>query len=470
MIEAPLYYPNKYGDSEIKIVKGEKQPNRFNDVFWALLFYSHLAAMVYLACRYIPQMNNENVGRRLGIYSNRFLQENSDPNSLFLLIGLSIIGGFILAICSLTFMIKFASVLIKAGLVFNMFLGLAASVAGFASGSLEAGIVGLFFFILTSCYAYYVWERIEFAATNLVTASTAIKSNFGVTVYAYLAILLNGLWILFWTATVYSTLTVVNGCDAGDADYYCELTPNGFVVFLLLLSLFWTFQIIKNVVHVTVAGAVGSWWWAPQTTSCCSKAVRDSNIRAITYSFGSICLGSLVVAIIQTIKQILENARQSDDGLLRCLADCCLGCVESLVEMFNEWAFIYVGIYGYSFVSSAKSVIQLFKHRGWSAIITDYLVDRVLAMISIGNGLIVGGLSALLSYCLQLNLEGTAFTLGFLIGILLSSVLLSVVGSAVNTVIVCFAEDPAAFETNHHELSVKMLESWRSAYPDHFNY
>ena len=56
-------------------------------------------------------------------------------------------------------------------------------------------------------------------------------------------------------------------------------------------------------------------------------------------------------------------------------------------------------------------------------------------------------------------------SLGFLVGIILCSILMSVIGSAVNTVIVCFAEGPAEFQRNHPTLSQKMRAAWLGAYP-----
>ena len=49
---------------------------------------------------------------------------------------------------------------------------------------------------------------------------------------------------------------------------------------------------------------------------------------------------------------------------------------------------------------------------------------------------------------------------------MVSAVMFSVVDSSVNTVIVCFAEGPAEFETNHPELSEEMREGWRKVYPE----
>ena len=53
--------------------------------------------------------------------------------------------------------------------------------------------------------------------------------------------------------------------------------------------------------------------------------------RALTTSFGSICFGSLLVALIQALKQLAHEARQNgDSGILACIAECILGCLESI--------------------------------------------------------------------------------------------------------------------------------------------
>ena len=91
-----------------------------------------------------------------------------------------------------------------------------------------------------------------------------------------------------------------------------------------------------NVVHVTTAGTVGTWWFEPrEANGCCSKAVRDSYMRSLTTSFGSICLGSLIVALIQTVREFVRSLREEGDSLVVCCADCILGCIESMVEYFK---------------------------------------------------------------------------------------------------------------------------------------
>lgn len=45
---------------------------------------------------------------------------------------------------------------------------------------------------------------------------------------------------------------------------------------------------------------------------------------------------------------------------------------------------------------------------------------------------------------------------------------MTLVGSAVNTVIVCFAEAPQEFRVNHPKLSEEMHAAWTKAWPDEY--
>ena len=115
------------------------------------------------------------------------------------------------------------------------------------------------------------------------------------------------------------------------------------------------------------------------------------NDRALTTSFGSICFGSLLVAIVQALKTLANEARQNGDaGILACIAECILACLQSLLEYFNKWAFIYVGLYGYGYLEAGKNVITLFRNRGWDAIVADDLVGNVLFLVSILVGALTG--------------------------------------------------------------------------------
>lgn len=81
-----------------------------------------------------------------------------------------------------------------------------------------------------------------------------------------------------------------------------------------------------------------------------------------------------------------QNARE-EGSCAACIAECILGCLEALMEYFNRWAFVYVGIYGYTFTKSGKAVLDLFRSRGFDAIINDDLIGNVLGFASLAVGM-----------------------------------------------------------------------------------
>ena len=104
-----------------------------------------------------------------------------------------------------------------------------------------------------------------------------------------------------------------------------------------------------------------------------------SIFRAITTSFGTICFGSLIEAVIRALSAIVRYLqRQNRDNAvvyaLLCVLRCILDCIGDIVEYINSYAFVFVALYGQSYLESAKSCYNLFKSRGIEALINDDLV------------------------------------------------------------------------------------------------
>ena len=65
---------------------------------------------------------------------------------------------------------------------------------------------------------------------------------------------------------------------------------------------------------------------------------------------------------------MVQSARNGDnDGCMAfvlCLVECLLRCLEDALEYFNKFAYIYVGMYGYSYIEAGKNVMTLFGAKG----------------------------------------------------------------------------------------------------------
>lgn len=424
------------------------------DPLFAILFYCNVAALLIVVVLYgIPAMR----------------ESDSSTNYLRYVTAALVFGvtSFVAGLAGLFMLITCPALMIKVGLIFSVAVAIAYCVYAFLYLNLVFGILAVVFAALMACYARGVWSRIPFAAINMLTAATAVKANLGVTIFAIFFTILEVAWLVLWAIAMVGVYDKTTKCDANSQ---CDI--NYGILFGLFVCLFFTQQVLQSCVHVNVAGTVATWWVAPNESGCCSKGVCNSFIRTVTTSFGSICFGSLIVAIIQALRALASAARGNDDaGFLACIAECILACLQSIVEYFNKWAFIYVGVYGFGYIEAGKNVMQLFRDRGWEAIIADDLVGGAIFMLCCVLGLIIGVVGVVYA---SINSEfktlaqdslGAAFGIGFVAGLFVASVILSTVASGVNTVIVMFADAPQEFNQNHPELSRKMRETWTQFYP-----
>jgi hypothetical protein len=188
----------------------------------------------------------------------------------------------------LQFMTNHAEQLIQSSLIASCGLMGFIAVAFFFNGLVGMGVFWSIVVAITVLYAREVWYRIPSAAANLRTALSAIQTNAGVCVLAYGLSLLANLYLVVWMLAFIGVSYKESTCQNG----VCQPHMNAVSIMLLVLSYHWTTQVLKNVLHVTVSGVVGTWWFAPQDAlSVFSPAIQDSFGRATTYSFGSICMG-----------------------------------------------------------------------------------------------------------------------------------------------------------------------------------
>merc|ERR1711988_576862 len=112
--------------------------------------------------------------------------------------------------------------------------------------------------------------------------------------------------------------------------YFGGNTTGQVLAVYFVVMLFWGVQVLKNVVHVTIAGSFASWYFRfphHQETNPTLTAL----LRACTTSFGSVCLGSLVVAIVRTLRTFAHLAHKGSKQQTSMLASMfvwLLACIE----------------------------------------------------------------------------------------------------------------------------------------------
>jgi Plasma-membrane choline transporter len=442
--------------------RGEAQPNVYRDVWAAVLFVIVQVAILVGGIREVPAVK----GHAMGILG---------------LVGISTIIALAMTILVLSVLMKFMESFLQLSIMLSMVGHLVVVIFCIWFRYYSALVTAMIFLLLSIYYVIRMQRRIPFAAANLRVALTAISLNGGILVYATaVTVVVHFVFGIFWLLTFMSQYHVREVCNNGTCDSQGSINP--FILVALLFVLYWTKEVGKNVVHVTTAGVLGTYWFVPDDASTFwSPAIHDSYVRATTYSLGSICLGSLITSFLQTMRDVVHYLRHAQrrttfgPSIILCILECMTGFLERVVSYFNKWAYVYIGLYGYDYISAGNKVMTLFLDRGWSTIINDQIVSRVLTLVSILIGLLsgCGGLLLSMAHPDWVRTFGdsasvAAFFLPALMGLGIAHIVMSVITSAVDTVVVAFAEAPLEFERNHPGLSSQLVTAWRHVYPDEF--
>ena len=241
--------------------RGEKQESKCRDPVFAVLFYINVAIIIGVAMALGPNAVSQtvqNVNSSTSATTTTTTTTSSDVGAIVysvLATGFVAIG---LSASMLWVMMRIPTMLIKISLWFVTILSGIWFLLALLSGSVFGVVFGLVFFAVSLCYARAVWSRIPFASANLLTATTAVKSNCGVTVQAYLFVVLAFVWSMVWIVAVVGVFYATSTCTTSATTGQTTCSSNsGWVFVLLLFSYYFVHQVLHNTVHVIVSGVVG---------------------------------------------------------------------------------------------------------------------------------------------------------------------------------------------------------------------
>jgi len=297
-------------------------------------------------------------------------------------------------------------------------------------------------------------QSIDFAIWVVQTSCLVLKDHRGVVRLALM-------WCLLQSVICTSYFVMAVG---GFATY-------GIVAFIyLMFSTYWTAEVLSNIMVVTVSKLAASWCTGARHIA---NPVFSSFSFSATYALGSICLGSLIVSILKTMRlvaRMLANA-SGNDGIGRVIALCCmciLQCIENLVRYFNEWAYAYIGMYEKDFRTSASKVWDLLRNNGWEAVANDIFTDMVILIPPLVTGLVVAGLVTLSAYYLVHWSGGmiiAAAVVGGLLGLILCNLVMRLISTAQNVIFLSYLENRDKFYNKHQRIVGSLEAKFRVRYP-----
>ncbi|CAI5729219.1 unnamed protein product [Peronospora farinosa] len=455
-----------------------------NDLFFFIPFLVVVVVTAVFAAKYGDEF--------IDATQVKGLPSSSGAKLILRIVGLSALASAGMSFIWIVFMVLLAEALIWVALitiiVFNIVAAVLLAKKAQNSGStlyLWPAVVFGLFALLAILYVCCIRKRIKFAAAHLKVAGKAIFRLPMTLLVALLMVNVQIGWGIMW---VLGSLGVMfhqdyikleNTCTTDGCDIKYKTGAIIGVLCGMQLIYFWVTFVLRNIIGVTTAGTVIAWKNAVSTPYITMRAW----LRALTLHLGSICFGSLIVAILETVVCILHLlswlAGRSGNCCLTCLLSCfscIISHIESLIEFFNRFAFSYVGSYGYSFVTASRHVFKLFATKGWSAIVNDDLTGNIFWL----GDIVIGNLTAYIGVLIVDDTDSRQLAMFvyphvfvaffcFVVGYGINHLFMSVVASAVSTIFVLWGEDPKGWQLTHPQHYKTLHETWTKIYPDEYN-
>ncbi|XP_053095212.1 choline transporter-like protein 2 isoform X1 [Pangasianodon hypophthalmus] len=247
---------------------------------------------------------------------------------------------------------------------------------------------------------------------------------------------------------------------------------------------FWCANFVTALGQMTLAGAFASYYWAfSKSNDMPACPVFASFGRALRYHTGSLAFGSLILAIVQVIRVLLEyldhklkGAQNKFAKFLLCCLKCCFWCLEKFIKFINRNAYIMVAIYGKNFCTSARDAFFLLMRNVIRVAVLDKVTDFLLFL---GKLLIVGIVGILSFFFFSGRAKGVDLVPNLhyywvpILTIIVGSYFIahgffSVYAMCVDTLFLCFCEDlerndgsaarPYYMSSTLHEILLKNTE------------
>ena len=418
-------------------------PRRPRDIVFAVVFVLSFLATVGFGVHGLIKLNNHIEGQismlQMKIESLPFgdriraeldqgiaklIEDNAKPFVQTLLVCAG--ASLVFALLYLVLLERFVHLIVRIVIAMTIISCLAFIAVNAVILNVPFVIVGALFLVYKLAWYWFMRHRMLFAR-RVVKASIRSMVRFGLqtTLLVTLLSLLQALW-----------------CALCAGAYFAVQKGSGFEA-LLFLSFCWGIEVIANVGHVAICTTLGRFFVTGERSML--FGVRN----AFTWSFGSICLGSLLVALLKLALYFFRKWKKSKNPVVKWCGWCCFCCLNSLLAFFNTYAFVRVGLYNESYWQGAKHTAAMLKRRGLDAVAGNVLVRDLIGVGSSIGSLVAGTTAAVMSFAvfnLPLVVSFCAVILALIIGYAVLYVSLVALESAVATFFTVWHIDSSLFK------------------------
>jgi len=217
------------------------------------------------------------------------------------------------------------------------------------------------------------------------------------------------------------------------------------LMYFQIFGFYWTTALLSAIFQMSVAGAIASWYFSRDIHGYgnVGSPALVSFGRALTKSFGSLAFGALILAIVQFINFLINQARRTNKnkvvGCVLCLIRCCTGCFERFIKFIDRFTYISIAMHGEGFFKSAKDVYELVSRNIGSAVVADFLGSFILFV-----GKLFGTAACVILIVAATpsrELSPVTIVLVAIIAYIIFDIYSHIIGVGVDTIFVCYMED-----------------------------
>ncbi|CAK8986481.1 Protein PNS1 [Durusdinium trenchii] len=311
---------------------------------------------------------------------------------------------------------------------------------------------------LAICFLLFGKDFVRFTTIFLKCVLRVVERHPAMLMICFVNGLISALWSLACGATLLSAAVYDDDIHVVLKSKTSTSAAKMGLMFLYALIYYWGSQVCLNTAFTACSGVFCRWYFDKDQGSPAASSLKV----AWTSSFGSICYGSFVVAVVRAIEFLVRQCRREayEEGnyvtcVLLCIVEQLIGCVGDILEWISNFAYVQCALRGLGFCDACRATFAINTYSNVEAITSSLLIDWVPAMAAVLIGGLCGGLG-LLTFSTLLDSEAdfntSVFAFCFVVGMHSSWSTLQVLCSGCCSIISCFAEDGGSLRKKDPEL------------------
>lgn len=457
---------NDYGDKyeHDPSFKGVKENGRtFNDILFAILFVVAVTVMILISIIGFSKGNPNKLvpsNEYSGLVENKADYWFQDAVAIMKRDTDVLAGGlmfaFVVALLWIQLMKYFTKIFIYLTLILGVLTVIAAGVyflhLGFQRGSSSLkiasyAIFGVAFLIVLGIIL--LRKKVELTSALFAECCKGFQQNPGILLVGVVVFLMLAAFTVFWISQFIYLYSI-----PGETISLPNVPPKfnqkiRNLMYFQVFVYFWVLAFLSAVFQVSVAGGMATWYFSRDIdgykANVGSPSFRSFG-RALTKSFGSLALGSLLLATVQWINFMLTLVKKANMQnrvvvfIVSCI-QCLLSCIQGIIKFIDRFAYIYIAMHGDGFCQSAKNCYNLISRNMFSTVVVDMLGGFVLFV-----GKLLGTAATTMATVGIINHLGrpispVTVSIIAIVSFRIFSLFANIVHVGVDTIMVCYLED-----------------------------